>query len=47
MNQNELSFFKGNKSSINERKNKDFKLEKLKFYTKLNAFFLFFIILFN
>ena len=45
MNQNELSSFKDNKSSINERKNKAFKLEKLKFYTKLNIFFLLFIFL--
>lgn len=44
MNQNELSSFKDNKSSINERKNKEFKLEKLKFCIKLNVFFILFII---
>ena len=46
MNHNELSFFKENKSSINEGKNKNFKLEKLKFYAKLIVFFLLFIFLF-
>ena len=46
MNKNQLPSFKENKSSINERKNKEFKVSKLKLYTKIITFLLSFIFLF-
>ena len=47
MNKNQLPSFKENKSSINERKNKEFKVSKLKLYTKIITFLLSFIFLFT
>ena len=46
MNKNKLPFFKENNSSINERKNKEFKVSKLKLYTKIFTLLLSFIFLF-